>query len=152
NHAWIVTGHQEVFDGFYGKLPLSNKRLPFLAVDHVPEAERVRFPNVMEVPKSWLLNMDDPEHQRLRRLMVRAFGKPVVEGIRPDVRRYIQETLDAVGKIDQPFDFIAKVARVIPARMILKQLGLDDTLIAKLHHWSILLNSTGNMNVPVDTL
>jgi cytochrome P450 len=153
NQAWIVTGHRQVVEGYYGKLPLSSVRLPFLAVTHLSEEDKAtKIPHLMEAPKTWLLNMDDPEHQRMRRLMVKAFSKPVVEAIRPYVRQYIQEALDDVAAIDGPFDFVQKVARIIPARMILRQFGLDDTLIAKLHRWSVLMNLTGNINVPLPQL
>jgi cytochrome P450 len=150
NGAWMITGHAEVAEGYYGGLPLSNVRLPHLAVAHVPEEERYkRFPEVMEAPKTWLLNMDDPEHQRLRRLMTKAFSKPVVETLRPSVQQYIDETLDAAAQIDGPFDFVAKIGRIIPARVILKQLGLSNDLIPKLHRWSFMLNSVGGINIPV---
>lgn len=153
NHAWIVTGHKQVVEGFYGKLPLSSVRLPDLAVAHVSEEDRQRhIPNVMSAPKAWLLNMDDPEHQRLRRLMVKAFGKPIVESLREPVRQYIREALDAAAAIDGPFDFVEHIGRIIPARMILRQLGLDDNLIARLHRWSVLMNQTGNLNVPLAEL
>ncbi|WP_068076632.1 hypothetical protein [Novosphingobium lentum] len=135
NAAWLVTGHKEVLDGYYGRLPLSSARLPHLAVSHLDPADCAKFiPNVMAAPKSWLLNMDGPEHHRIRRLIQKAFSKPVVETIRPDIRRYVQETLDHVATIDGPVDFVEQVARTIPARMILKVFGFDDTLITKMQH------------------
>src|SRR5262245_15525936 len=55
NQAWMVTGHAEVAEGYFGTLPLSSVRLPFLAVAHVPEEDRMRlFPHVVEAPKTWL--------------------------------------------------------------------------------------------------
>ncbi|WP_198351107.1 cytochrome P450 [Flavisphingomonas formosensis] len=152
NQAWLVTGHKEVLDGYYGRLPLSSVRLPYLAVAHLNAEERAQIPEVMSAPRHWLLNMDGDEHHRIRRLIQKAFGKPVVGAIRPDVQRYVQETLDAVAMVDGPVDFVEEVARIIPARMILKVLGFDDTLIARLQHWSICMNTTGNLNVPLPDL
>jgi pimeloyl-[acyl-carrier protein] synthase len=152
NQAWFVTGHKQVLEGYHGKLPLSSRRLPDFAVMHLSDAERAQIPNVMEAPKTWLLNMDGDGHHRIRRLVSKAFGKPVVESIRPDVRRYVREALDAVAKIDGPVDFVEQVARIVPARMILKQLGLDDMLIEKMQRWSIDMNTTGNMAVPLADL
>ncbi|WP_322046536.1 cytochrome P450 [Paraburkholderia sp. J67] len=150
NQVWLVTGHAEVVEGFKGKLPLSSVRL-HIPIAHIPEEVRYeRFPFYMEAVKSWLLNIDGPEHQRQRLLMMRAFSKPVVETIRPSVVQYIEEALDDAGKIDEPFDFVSRIARVIPARMILKQLGLQDTLISKLHHWAVTLNQQGNVRIPVE--
>jgi pimeloyl-[acyl-carrier protein] synthase len=97
------------------------------------------------------LNMDGADHQRQRRLMMRAFSKPVVESLRPEIIRYIEESLEEAGRIGEPFDFVSQIARIIPARMILKQLALPDTLISKLHHWSITLNQIGNIHIPAET-
>ena len=152
NQAWMVTGHKEVLDGYFGKLPLSSVRLPFLAVAHLSEEEQAQIPETIEAPRHWLLNMDGPEHHRIRRLIQKAFGRKVVEVIRPDVQRYIQEALDKVAAVEGTVDFVEDVARIIPARMILKVLGFEDTLIGRMQHWSIYMNTTGNLNVPLSEL
>lgn len=153
NQAWLVTGHHEVFQGYTGDLPLSNARLPFMAVAQVPPDDRERlYPNLMSAPKAWLLNLDGADHSRLRRLVFKAFSRPIVEALRPDVRRYIDEALDDVGRLEGSFDFIAEVARKIPARMILKKLGLDDKLIHRLHRWSNVMNSSGGANLSHEML
>jgi cytochrome P450 len=105
----------------------------------------------MSATKHWLLNMDAPEHPRLRRLMTKAFGKPIVEGLRPHVRGFIQDALDRAGAKGE-VEFVSEVARRIPARTILRQLGLSDDLMPRLHHWSIVLNTLGNVHVPIDKL
>lgn len=153
NQAWIVTGHKEVLDGFYGRMPLSSVRLPHLAVGHLSPEDCAKYiPNVMEAPKSWLLNMDGEEHHRVRRLIQKAFSKPVVELIRPDIQRYVREALDNVAQVNGPVDFVEEVARIIPARMILKVFGFNDMLIEKMQRWSIYMNTTGNLNVPLEDL
>jgi pimeloyl-[acyl-carrier protein] synthase len=153
NHAWLVTGHKQVVEGFYGRKPLSSVRLPFVAISHIdPATAEERIPNVVSAPRGWLLNMDGDEHRKIRKLVQKAFSKPVVEKIRPDVRRYVRESLDAVADRDGLVDFVEEVARVIPARMILKVFGFDDTLIAQMQRWSIYMNMTGNLNVPIEEL
>jgi pimeloyl-[acyl-carrier protein] synthase len=152
NQAWFVTGHAQAMEGLSGNLPLSACRLPFFAAALVPEEERrARLPYLMSATKHWLLNMDAPEHPRLRRLMTKAFSKPVVEGLRPHVRAFIGETLDDAGGKEE-VEFVSEVARRIPARTILRQLGLSDDLVPRLHHWSIILNTLGNVHVPLDKL
>lgn len=153
NQAWIVTGHKEVLAGYYGRLPLSSVRLPHFAVAHLDpvEVER-RLPNFIRIPHTWPINMDGDQHHRVRRLVQKAFGKPVVEAIRPDIRRYVREALDAVAKVEGPIDFVEQVARVIPARMILKVFGLDDTLIAQMQRWSLYMNLSGNPGLPLEQL
>jgi cytochrome P450 len=147
NQVWMVTGHAEVMEGFAGTLPLSNRRLPDTAVALIPPEEREQLlPCLMNATRSWLLNMDSTEHQRLRRLLVRAFSKPIVEGLRPHVRVFIKEALDEAGRKGD-IEFVSEIGRRVPARTILRQLGLSDDLVPKLHRWSVSLNQAGNVNV-----
>ena len=152
NHAWIVTGHAEVAQGYGGAVPLSNRRLPGLAITQIPPEERPHLlPNIMNATQNWLLNMDAPEHPRLRKLLVKAFGKPIVEGLRPYVRNSISQVLDAAAKKSE-VEFVEDIARTIPARTILRQLGLSEDLIPRLHHWSVTLNSIGGFHLPREVL
>jgi len=147
NQMWLVTGHQEVMEGFAMGLPLSNRRLPDTAVAHIPPEEREQLlPCLMNATRNWLLNMDSEAHQRLRRLLVRAFGKPIVEGLRPHARRFITDALDEAARRGD-IEFVSQIGRVVPARTILRQLGLSDDLVPKLHRWSVSLNQSGNVNV-----
>jgi len=152
NQVWVVTGHQEVVEGFNGTLPLSAHRFPELAISRIPVEERERtFPCIMNATRNWLLNKDGPEHLRLRRLLVKAFGKPIVEGLRPHARRFVTEALDAAERKGE-IEFVADVARQIPARTILRKLGLPDALVPRLHGWSVTLNQIGNVGVSLPRL
>jgi cytochrome P450 len=152
NQVWLVTGHAEVTEGFAGTVPLSAHRLPGAAVAQIPPQDLERLlPTIMNATRSWLLNKDDAAHLRLRKLLVKAFGKAIVEGVRPHAQRFIHETLDAAGAKGE-IEFVSEVARLIPARTILKLLGLSDDLVPRLHHWSQTLNQIGNVNVALPNL
>lgn len=139
--SWVVTGHDEVLEGFRGDLPLSAVRLPHLVVGCMPEAEReARLPMLMHSTPGWIINTDPPQQLRLRRLMMKAFSRKVAEDMRPFARQVIRETLDAVGQGGE-VEFVNQVARVIPARVILRLLGLSEDVLPRLHHWSIVLNA-----------
>jgi cytochrome P450 PksS len=65
--SWFVTGHQECVEGFSDKLPLSTKRFLQLVMAPVPEAEReAKIPYLMKTLPNWIVNMDAPDHTRLR--------------------------------------------------------------------------------------
>jgi cytochrome P450 len=153
NQLWMVTGHREVFEGFKGDLPLTNNRWPQMLVGHLPPEERAaRFPHITSSTPSWIVNVDAPVHPRLRRLCVKAFSRPVVEGMRPHARRFIQEALDEAGALGK-VEFVATVARKIPARTILQMMGLSDSLYPKLHRWSIVMNAAlGGVHPPIELL
>ncbi|HTT83482.1 MAG TPA: cytochrome P450 [Rhizomicrobium sp.] len=150
---WIVTGHKQVVEGFRGDLPLSAIRLPGLVVGAIPEAERMtRIPYLMTSTPQWIINTDPPAQARLRKLMMKAFSRQVVETIRPHAKQYIAEALDEAGAMGE-LDFVSVVARKIPARVILRMMGLSDALIPRLHHWSIALNAAlGGINMPAEVL
>jgi cytochrome P450 len=152
NKAWMITGHTEVSQGYQGRFPLSSKRLPQSAIGNIPESvQQEKFPEVLGVVRNWLLNMDNPEHQRLKKLISKAFSRPVVELNRPDAKLYVKEALDHAAKIDGPIEFLETIGRTIPARLILRQLGLDDSLIPRLHHWSVVMNALGAANLSLET-
>lgn len=133
--AWIVTGHSQVALGLRGTLPLSANRVPRV-LSFLPEAEReTRVPYAIASLRRMLISLDPPEHQRMRRLLMRAFSRPVVERYRPDVQRIVDETLARVPA-SQPFDFVEEVARQIPSRTILKLMGLPEDYLPKLRRWT----------------
>ena len=151
NNAWIVSGNAEVAEGYQGRLPLSSMRFPEAGVAHFTQEQRDQLPNVMAAPKGWLLNMDPPAYNRLRQLMLRAFGPAVVETIRPHVQRYVQEVLDHAATLEGPFDFVSEIARIVPSRMVLRQFGLDDSLMPLIERWTIL-NVNGNPNATFEQM
>ncbi len=122
------------------------------AVAHLTEEERQKHvPYLLLTAKNWLLNMDAPEHPRLRRLMLKAFGRTVVEGLRPHARRFIQEALDEAGAMGD-VEFVSKIGRIVPGRTILRQLGLEEEHLPRLHTWSVILNQSGNIKLPLEDL
>ena len=147
NQVWMVTGHKELSEGYAGTLPLANFRAPGPALALLTPQERIeRAPRFNETAKRWLFNMDPPEHPRLRKLMSKAFGRPVVEQVRSHARRFIREALDGL-RDGEAVEFVAAVTRKIPARTILLLLGQDDAIYPRLHRWSLVLNTTGNVNL-----
>ncbi len=72
-----------------------------------------------------LMEMDPPEHTRLRRLVSRPFAPKSVNAYESVVRTLAGEVLDALdGALE--FDFVSRVARELPMRMLGRLLGLPD--------------------------
>ena len=72
-----------------------------------------------------LMEMDPPEHTRLRRLVSRPFAPKSVNEYESVVRNLAGEVLDALGGARE-FDFVSRVARELPMRMLGRLLGLPD--------------------------
>jgi cytochrome P450 len=146
---WVATGHREVGEGFSGKKPLSAVRLPDMVVGAIRARERAsKIPYILKNTPHWVINMDRPGQTRLRTFAMKAFGPGIAESLRPYIRRFIDEAFAAVAHVDH-IEFVGSVARIVPARTILKLLGLPDSFQPKLHEWSIAMNEAfGGINQP----
>jgi pimeloyl-[acyl-carrier protein] synthase len=139
NQCWVVTGHREVVEGFRGDLPFSNVKLHH-AWEFMPAEERAkRIPYLMESIPRWLIDMDPPDQPRLRKLMTKAFSRPVTEDMRPIARRIIAETLDEAAKHER-VEFVANIGSRIPSRVILRLMGLGDELLGPMRRWTDTIN------------
>ena len=70
-----------------------------------------------------MINMDDPRHARLRRIVSRAFSPRLIAQFEQDVRRAAAETVDdllATG----PCDFVSHVAARLPLKIICDMMGI----------------------------
>src|SRR6478735_4714553 len=59
-----------------------------------------------------MLNLDPPDHHRLRRLVSKVFTPRMIEGLRPRVQELVDEHLDAVDATE--FDVIGGLAFPLP--------------------------------------
>ncbi len=72
-----------------------------------------------------MINMDDPRHARLRRIVSRAFTPRMIARFEDDVRRaatVIVDDLLATG----PCDFVSRVAARLPLKIICDMMGIPD--------------------------
>lgn len=72
-----------------------------------------------------LMEMDSPEHTRLRRLVSRPFAPKSVNEYEDSVRQLAGDVLDSL-KGEREFNFVQRVARELPMRMLGRLLGLPD--------------------------
>ena len=72
-----------------------------------------------------MMEMDSPEHTKLRRLVSRPFAPKSVAEYEDAVRQLAAEILDDVDT-SKEFNFVREVARELPMRMLGRVLGLPD--------------------------
>jgi cytochrome P450 len=80
------------------------------------------------------LVMDPPRHTRLRALINRAFGPPVLTRIEPNVRRRAAHIVEALP-VNTPTDFVTGFAMPLPVSVFGELLGLPPELHAQLTRW-----------------
>ncbi|SDZ29377.1 Cytochrome P450 [Amycolatopsis xylanica] len=73
-----------------------------------------------------LMNLDPPDHTRIRKLVARAFSAGAVENLRPAATRIAADLVDDLIKAGPPADFLHDFARPFPARVICALLGVSD--------------------------
>lgn len=81
-----------------------------------------------------ILNIDPPDHTRLRKLVSSVFTPKRVAGLRPVVERIVDEHLDAVS--DGEMDLIADLAFPLPFAVISEMLGMPESDRDQLRDWS----------------
>ena len=82
-----------------------------------------------------ILNLDPPDHTRLRRLVSKAFTPRTIEGLRPLVERLVDDALDRVAPTGE-MDVIADLAFPLPFTVISEMLGMPDADRDQLREWS----------------
>jgi cytochrome P450 len=72
-----------------------------------------------------MINMDDPRHARLRRIVSRAFSPRLIAKFEDDVRRTAASVVDDL-LLTGPCDFVANVAAKLPLKIICDMMGIPD--------------------------
>ncbi|MGW4735574.1 cytochrome P450 family protein [Streptomyces shenzhenensis] len=115
--AWLVTRYDDVRDA------LADPRLS-LDKRHATAGTYKGF-SLPPALDANLLNMDPPDHTRVRRLVGRAFTPRRVQGLRAPIRRTADTLLDALGPHGSA-DLVAAYAAPLPITVICDLLGIPD--------------------------
>jgi cytochrome P450 len=104
-----------------------------LAVSREPETfcsgKGTNIPDLPEVFNEFfgsMINMDDPRHGRLRRIVSRGFTPRALARLEADVERRARQTIDRV--IDRgECDFVTEIAAPLPLEIICDLMGIPDS-------------------------
>ena len=97
--------------------------------------------NIGDMPEAFLeffgsmINMDDPQHARLRRIVSRGFTPARLAAVEDNVRDAAHEIIDAVIDRDE-FDFVTEIAAALPLRIICEMMGIPKS------HYSFVFDRT----------
>ncbi len=73
-----------------------------------------------------MINMDDPRHARLRRIVSRAFTPRILAKMEEDLQRAAEEIVTTAVK-DGPGDFVTQIAARLPVQVICDMMGIPPT-------------------------
>jgi methyl-branched lipid omega-hydroxylase len=82
-----------------------------------------------------MINMDDPRHARLRRIVSRAFTPRMIKKFEDDVRRTAGQIVDDLIARG-PCDFVTEVAARLPLKIICDMMGIPSS------HYQMVLENT----------
>jgi cytochrome P450 len=95
------------------------------------------IPEVMKPLSENMLDKDPPDHERLRRLVSKAFTPRLIERMRPRVQEIADTLLDAVKKNDKGgMDLIDDYAFPLPITVIAELLGVPVEDRNRFREWS----------------
>ncbi|MFJ9768350.1 cytochrome P450 [Streptomyces erythrochromogenes] len=125
--AWLVTRYDDV------RAALADPRLS-LDKSHAVEGgyRGLSLPPALDAN---LLNMDPPDHTRIRRLVSRAFTPRRTEQLRTPIRATADRLLDALGAAGTA-DLVAAYAAPLPIVVICDLLGVPDDHRLDFRSWT----------------
>ncbi|MBW6420417.1 cytochrome P450 [Rhizobium sp. XQZ8] len=82
-----------------------------------------------------LLELEPPEHTRLRTLVNRAFVSRHIERLRPEIAELAEGLIDGFAK-DGGTELLSSFADIIPVTMIARMIGIPDDMGPQLLKWS----------------
>ncbi len=85
-------------------------------------------------PTLMLVNHDDPEHAKLRRIVVKAFTPKRVRELRPAIEAVVRDLLSKLPAGE--FDGVSALCAGLPARLMVHLLGLPADLTERFQRWS----------------
>ena len=88
-----------------------------------------------------ILNVDPPDHTRLRRLVSKAFTPKMVHELRPRIQALVDEALDTMAARGES-DVISELAFPLPFTVISEMLGMPDGNRDEVRGWSHTLTKT----------
>ncbi|ASU78237.1 cytochrome P450 [Actinopolyspora erythraea] len=142
--VWLVTRYADA------RAALTDPRLSkdYRGMGRIMEREVERGAQRAEVSESiqaHMLNMDPPDHTRLRKLVVKAFTARRIEALRPRIEQITGELLDELAGTERVgeagVDLLDEFAFPLPIRVICELLGVPEDRRDDFRRWSNTLVS-----------
>ena len=124
--AWLATRYEDV------KLVLADPRFSRAAGAGRDQPRMSPF----FAPPGSIMDLDPPDHTRLRRLVAKAFTARRIESLRPRAQEVADELVDAMLIKGAPADLVGDFSMQMPVTVICELLGVPEQDRARYRHWS----------------
>lgn len=133
--AYFVIGHDDV------ELVLKDRR--FSRNFRYPGAPRMVKETDLSTNPDAIVNVDPPEHTRLRRIITGSFRPRHAASWRPVIERITADLLDTMVSAGSPADVVTSYARLLPIRVMCELLDVPAQDQANLISWTGIFFDTG---------
>ncbi|HJP78087.1 MAG TPA: cytochrome P450 [Pseudonocardiaceae bacterium] len=128
HEGWLVTRYEDA------RLVLSDPRFSrALLYDGAPCLIQ---PGDFSTGERSILNLDPPDHTRLRRLAAQAFTARKIAALRPMIQRITDDLLDTMATLAPPADVIEHFAFPLPTAVMCEILGVPFGNRERFGQWS----------------
>ena len=130
--AWLVTRYDDVAgvlgDDRFAKDPLN-------ALDPEQQKRQPWVPGFLKPLERNMLDLDEPDHRRLRALVSKAFTPRLIERLRGRIEAICEELLANMERRDEA-ELVRDYALPLPATVIAELLGVPVKDQRRFHRWS----------------
>jgi cytochrome P450 PksS len=138
NLAWLITRYDDALNAFRDKR---------LSKDIANLGEKPPWvPKYFEPLARNMLDLDDPDHARLRTLVHKAFTPKLIETLRTSIENITEELIESAKRRGR-MDLIAEFALPLPVAVISQMLGIPKREQDKFHRWSKTIVSSQSSKV-----
>ncbi|MEB3371342.1 cytochrome P450 [Saccharopolyspora mangrovi] len=124
---WAVTRHADINEvSRHPEVHSSHAGATFL---------RDQRPRDLAALQQMMLNLDPPDHSKLRKIVSRVFTPKMVNGMLESVERYAHEIVDGLEP-DTEIDLVAKVSAEMPLMVLADLLGVPRSERHLLYSWT----------------
>jgi cytochrome P450 len=131
--AWLLTRHDDV--EMVLRDPRFSARRTGGWVMGTGDGARAELKGFQSLYARAMLFLDAPDHQRIRRVLSAGFRPEVIQRLVPDIETLVDELLDGLDA-EGEFDLMQRLARPLPARVIAKLMGIEDSVLPCFIIWS----------------
>ncbi|MBV7698457.1 cytochrome P450 [Streptomyces sp. TRM70350] len=128
---WAVTRHADVkYVSTHPELYSSSLNTAIIRFNEHIERDAI------DAQRLILLNMDPPEHTRVRQIVQRGFTPRAIRALEERLRARAHAIVEGARAHSGPFDFVTEVACELPLQAIAELIGIPQDDRAKIFDWS----------------
>ena len=136
-HCWIVTDYGNCATCLKDTRRFSNcGRVTGLFKNIFDEEERDQLRPLIDHYSEGLINVDPPDHTRLRKILQDVFRPSVIQTMAAEISGTVNRLLDSATAGGAPVEFVSEFAHPLPVGVIARMFGVPESQTHLFTRWS----------------